>query len=377
MKYIKCHLLLIAFATPFFCKSQTRDNAGLQGADGATSGFFQTEYPVNYPTVATGWWHFLDVRHTNPANNYAMQFAGSFFNQDLFFRKTVNDPSQLWSKVILEREGKVGIGIGTPINGLHLFGSENNFDNGSIRLGYSGSYDAVLSFGWNGVDQDAFKISQFAHNSLSGRTDFLTIKSTNGNLGVGISNPRSKIHVGAGTSDVISIGTTDYGGNAGQALAGIKAGQTPGGDGGILEFQTLSWGALPYDLTTKMIISGNTGNVGIGTSTPGEKLSVNGKIRAREVKVETTNWPDYVFAKNYKLPSLAETEEHIKKEGHLPGIPSAQEVKANGIDLGEMNAKLLQKIEELTLHLIQKEKDIDAQNLRIRKLEESFLKLTP
>jgi len=100
------------------------------------------------------------------------------------------------------------------------------------------------------------------------------------------------------------------------------------------------------------------GNVGIGTTDPkGYKLAINGKICAHEIKIETANWPDYVFAKDYSLLSLLETEKHIKEKGHLPGIPSAAEVKANGIDLGEMNAKLLQKIEELTLHLIRIEKD--------------------
>jgi len=100
------------------------------------------------------------------------------------------------------------------------------------------------------------------------------------------------------------------------------------------------------------------GNVGIGTITPREKLSVNGKIRAHEIKIETANWPDYVFAKDYQLPSLQETEKHIKEKGHLPGIPSADEVKTNGVDLGDMNARLLQKLEEVTLHLIKQEKEL-------------------
>nr|WP_068890590.1 hypothetical protein [Pedobacter panaciterrae] len=109
----------------------------------------------------------------------------------------------------------------------------------------------------------------------------------------------------------------------------------------------------------------NSGNVGIGTEdTKGYKLAVNGKIRAQEIKVETANWPDYVFSKNYQLPSLQETEQHIKDKGHLPGIPSAEKVKTNGIDLGEMNAKLLQKIEELTLYLIDLKKDNDQEKIR-------------
>lgn len=111
------------------------------------------------------------------------------------------------------------------------------------------------------------------------------------------------------------------------------------------------------------------GNVGIGTATPNAKLAVNGNIRAKEIKVETVNWPDYVFAKDYQLPSLQETEQHIKEKGHLPGIPSAEEVKSNGIDLGEMNAKLLKKIEELTLHLIELNKVVEKQQEKLNKLK--------
>ncbi|HWW38511.1 MAG TPA: hypothetical protein VNZ46_04335, partial [Pedobacter sp.] len=107
----------------------------------------------------------------------------------------------------------------------------------------------------------------------------------------------------------------------------------------------------------RMFIHPN-GNVGIGTTDPTDKLSVNGKIRAKEIKVETQNGPDYVFKKGYQLSSLEETEKHIHENGHLPGIPSATEVKTNGIDLGEMNAKLLKKIEELTLYLIEQQKQI-------------------
>lgn len=118
-------------------------------------------------------------------------------------------------------------------------------------------------------------------------------------------------------------------------------------------------------------ILGN-GNVGIGTEFPADKLSVNGKIRAHEIKVEAANWPDYVFAKEHQLPTLQETEKHIKEKGHLPGIPSAVDVKTNGIDVGEMNAKLLQKIEELTLYLIEQSKELRNQNSKIEAQSEEI-----
>jgi len=109
------------------------------------------------------------------------------------------------------------------------------------------------------------------------------------------------------------------------------------------------------------------GNVGIGTTTPTEKLAVNGKIRAKEINVET-GWSDFVFEPHYKLLSLKETEDYIKKNQHLPEIPSAKEVEENGINLGEMNAKLLQKIEELTLHLINQDKMLERQQIEINEL---------
>lgn len=102
--------------------------------------------------------------------------------------------------------------------------------------------------------------------------------------------------------------------------------------------------------------------LGIGTSnfTDGSdiyRLSVKGAIRADRVKVYTT-WADFVFEKSYTLPTLEEVEEHIKKNGHLKDIPSATEVETNGIELGEMNKKLLQKVEELTLYVIQLNKEL-------------------
>ena len=113
----------------------------------------------------------------------------------------------------------------------------------------------------------------------------------------------------------------------------------------------------------------NNGNVGIGTINPDSKLSVNGNIHTKEVKVDLIGWSDFVFDKNYQLPSLIEVENHIKEKGHLKDIPSAEEVAKNGILLGEMDSKLLQKIEELTLYTIAQEKRLNEQETTIEKLK--------
>ncbi|WP_421876553.1 hypothetical protein [Marinoscillum sp.] len=110
--------------------------------------------------------------------------------------------------------------------------------------------------------------------------------------------------------------------------------------------------------------------VGVGTSVipNGYKLAVGGKAIMEEVKVEMSgSWPDYVFAPDHKLHSLVETEAYIAENLHLPNMPSAEEVAENGIALGEMNAKLLEKIEELTLHIIELNKRLDAQDSIIQK----------
>ncbi len=119
-----------------------------------------------------------------------------------------------------------------------------------------------------------------------------------------------------------------------------------------------------------------SGKVGIGTRTMGNhKLAVEGSIGAREIKVEATGWSDFVFEKDYNLPTLSEVENHIKEKGHLKDIPSAKEVAKNGIYLGEMDSKLLQKIEELTLYTIAQEKEIKELKSLNTKLQEVHLRL--
>jgi hypothetical protein len=107
---------------------------------------------------------------------------------------------------------------------------------------------------------------------------------------------------------------------------------------------------------------GSNGNVAIGTTDPkGHKLAVAGSIIAEKIKVKTyANWPDFVFNADYKLPSLQQLEAFIIANKHLPEIPSANDIAENGHDLGEMNKKLLQKVEELTLYVIDLQKQLDV-----------------
>ncbi|MBC9795839.1 hypothetical protein [Sinomicrobium weinanense] len=134
----------------------------------------------------------------------------------------------------------------------------------------------------------------------------------------------------------------------------IIGGTLPDGGGNVVASATV--GRVNYGEDNFFL--GYNGNVGIGTSSPDAKLAVNGVVHSKEVKVDLNGWSDFVFDEDYPLPTIEEVEQHINEKGHLKDIPSAKEVKENGIRLGEMDAKLLQKIEELTLYTIQLQKQV-------------------
>jgi hypothetical protein len=127
---------------------------------------------------------------------------------------------------------------------------------------------------------------------------------------------------------------------------------------GIFGSQNSDRGTIQLGSSSGSFLSGLNGNIGIGTTNPDFRLTVNGKIKAEEIQVVVDVPADYVFDTDYKLQSLEEVESYIKANKHLPGIPDAQSLKTNGWQVGEMNNKLLEKVEELTLYLIELKRDI-------------------
>jgi hypothetical protein len=193
-----------------------------------------------------------------------------------------------------------------------------------------------------------------------------------GNVGIGTVTPGARLEVQSALSGFpVTSGTS-------QPFASIRLGnvQTNGvldigvnsGSGAWLQYTHQGDLSQAYPL----LLNPNGGNVGIGTTSPSQKLEVSGSVKATSFLSSTTTYADFVFKPGYQLPSLAETEVAIQRDGHLPGIPSEAEAKEHGIDLGAMQVKLLQKVEELTLHVIAQEKQLGAQQKELRLQQEDI-----
>ncbi|MBS1506487.1 MAG: hypothetical protein JSS79_07575 [Bacteroidetes bacterium] len=186
------------------------------------------------------------------------------------------------------------------------------------------------------------------------------LNATGGKVGIGTSSPDNLLTLNGGIG-WFRTGTSPTGTSVGYInyVNAFTIGTASGND--PLNLQTNS--------VTRLSIL-NNGYVGIGTSSPDALLAVAGQVHAQEVKVSVTvPGPDYVFEKDYALTSLDSIKSYIDQNKHLPEIPSAKEMEKNGIQLGEMNLLLLKKIEELTLHLIDMKKELEAQQAEIERLK--------
>ncbi|EHQ28643.1 tail fiber protein [Mucilaginibacter paludis] len=207
--------------------------------------------------------------------------------------------------------------------------------------------------------------SSFAQWTTSGTSIYNT---NTGNVGIGTTTPVAKLHIfnayDLNTTAALKLfyqgswGTESYASN----FRFIDISSTEGGN--ILQANGygigIGYNPPLYNSSDKLYINGN---VGIGTTTPDAKLSVNGTIHTKEVKVDLLNWPDYVFKPNYNLPSLSFLKTYIDANHHLPEMPSENEVAKDGVNLGEMNKLLTKKVEELTLYLIEKDKQLTQQQM--------------
>jgi len=278
--------------------------------------------------------------------------------------------------------GQLGIGAPGTWAPITIHSISNSPGNIGVSLAFDGTNHSEIGYRFKANGSNYYQVlydgSTINWKHYEGGSYISKLSLTNsGFLGIGTVNPSAEL-------EVKSVSNNN---------AEIHINSSTNGKPSIIRFQdagTTTWGLLShypnpdklsiynYHNNSNAMVFDINGNVGIGTANPnGWKLSVNGQIRAKEIKVET-GWSDFVFYDDYKLPTLQEVENYIKEKGHLKDIPSAKDVEENGIYLGEMDSKLLQKIEELTLYTLQQEKKInkiEKENESLKLLATEFLKL--
>ena len=297
---------------------------------------------------------------------------------------TVNVGANNNERIRILPSGFVGIGISTPESMLHVNGSTTtnilSLAQGATHLGYLGRGGAITG-GWsqspeilslNYLGRD-FAIGGWSKSNTTWMGAALYINSDNNNIGIGTTTPGAKLSIGGSAEN-------DYNN------ASLRINNTWSMNGNFFVSSFVNTSTSDNNLRIGennevfLTMIGDSpgggltrGHIGIGTTQPDSKLTVRGKIHAEEVKVDlSVPGPDYVFNSDYNLTSLPEIEKFISLNKHLPEIPSAKEMEKDGIRIGEMQMKLLQKIEELTLHLIEKEKELQAER-SINKKQETAL----
>lgn len=268
----------------------------------------------------------------------------------------------------------IGIGTSSPTEYFHI-----NPEGISPYLAISRRSTSSIPYGGYGIKigtQGSFTTSIYP----SCGSGVFTIKGNDGN-GNTIKFNGNTINFGTGPSNCSgnSGGTFNFGGGdvwvSNKLIVSGYNAPSPNGSFSIPEDYKFAVNAKSY--FNNNVVIGNVASFTQGFPS-GYKLFVSEGIITEKLKVAvktTTDWSDYVFAKNYKLMPLKEVEKFVNLNSHLPNVPSAQEVVNNGINVAEMDAKLLEKIEELTLYLIEQNKKIDAQGELIKEQAKLINKL--
>ena len=279
---------------------------------------------------------------TSSGGNFGIKYTGSGLN---FFLPASGNGTNTNNLLFIKSDGNIGIGTGNPTTKLDVSGTAkatNIVSTSSIQastLLVSGLTQSDSLTVTNKIQSNSLKVteniqarllqisSNVVFNGLAGSSSKVVTVSTDGML----------------SSADYSTFYDNLGNHTATQNINLSGNKIVGSSTG-----------------TKGIYVSSSGNVRIGDGSmiPTNALEVNGTVRSKEVVVETNNWSDFVFDTEYELMSLSETDRYIHENGHLPDIPSASEVRENGIELGEMNALLLRKIEELTLYVIELEKEI-------------------
>lgn len=244
--------------------------------------------------------------------------------------------------------GNVGIGTNNPYTRLTIESPYNT--SGWYHIGRNGTDSIVVGEGIGGVSAAIGTSTEHALRLTAGALGRLQVYPT-GDVVVGDNNVGSigRLTVKT-TNNADGISHIGDGGNILKTRMG-------GTSAGIGTFSPTNMRIFSGGFS-RILISEATGNVGIGTDNPTYKLSVLGNIRCTEAVVET-GWADYVFEKNYQLPLLSDVEKFILQNKHLPNIPSAAEIEKNGLHLGDTQKRMMEKIEELTLYVIELNKKIE------------------
>jgi hypothetical protein len=277
----------------------------------------------------------------------------------LEFYTTANGTTSFTNRLTIAHDGKIGMGTTLPTGKLHIEHNGSDTDP-HLRIHTTGLWSRI---NWSTNTNANYWTAQSDLESGTAATNYwrleynaspkFTVRGS-GDVGVGTFSPSARLHV---------LGDENTG--TASALRITSGSQNMLIDGN--EIDALETGLyLNNNTNLNVIMAQGGGNVGIGTTSPDNKLDVLGIIRANEVIVET-GWADYVFDESFKLKSLNEVEAFIKENKHLPDVPSAKTVQEKGAHVADLMTKMMQKIEELTLYSIQQQKEIDALKKRLDK----------